>query len=534
MGIFSGIGSSVKKDEAQRADNPTDGCRLIREGHKDVQLSFCTIGDEGARMISKELLADGCAVENLNLYQSDIGDAGASALAEALRSNTVLERIYLDANKITDVGAMALAEGLRANNTLTILGIEGNPIGDAGTRAIADALADKGVTIHTDDTFSKAKIATDVSALIAAAREQDAGQQEAFLAAKNAVSAAPDAAAREELRRALADMYVGFSGGGTRDAIVESVMRSFEKARLTSDGQLDRLKALMGKCTDKYRTLTDRWTYLMNIEWTAPPGPVTQTVPFWYEALRGAPPAAKPQDMREWCRQAVDLDAAFNPFPGCDADEAYIRYLFVEAQWVDFKHQAIMRQLVKRFNAATFPAELGLDEEAWPLSLVNDHAVGEKAQHRAGPVKSRTRSEDKVKNDYADRPAPAAASLIDLCRSTVVFDDPYALAAFLAFMRHLGLDIIRVKNKFSDLAEPGAENRYRDVLMNWRVAGHVCETQLALADLSQIKKEIHKYYEIQRAQFFTEVVQPMFKQPLDVDGEALLEAEIAANAKKPK
>ena len=165
---------------------------------------------------------------------------------------------------------------------------------------------------------------------------------------------------------------------------------------------------------------------------------------------------------------------------------------------------------------------------------MNGHAVGVKAQHRAGPVKSRTRSEDKVKNDYADRPAPAAASLIDLCRSTVVFDDPYALAAFLAFMRHLGLDIIRVKNKFSDLAEPGAENRYRDVLMNWRVAGHVCETQLALADLSQIKKEIHKYYEIQRAQFFTEVVQPMFKQPLDVDGEALLEAEIAANAKKPK
>ena len=295
-----------------------------------------------------------------------------------------------DANKITDVGAMALADGLCANNTLTILGIEGNPIGDAGTRAIADALANKGVTIHTDDTFSKAKIATDVSALIAAAREQDAGQQEAFLAAKNAVSAAPDAAAREELRRALADMYVGFSGGGTRDAIVESVMRSFEKASLTSDGQLDRLKALMGKCTDKYRTLTDRWAYLMNIEWIAPPGPVTQTVPFWYEALRGAPPAAKPQDMREWCRQAVDLDAAFNPFPGCDADEAYIRYLFVTAQWVNFKHQAIMRQLVKRFNAATFPAELGLDEEAWPLSLVNDHAVGEKAQHRAGPVKSRT------------------------------------------------------------------------------------------------------------------------------------------------
>lgn len=45
---------------------------------------------------------------------------------------------------------------------------------------------------------------------------------------------------------------------------------------------------------------------------------------------------------------------------------------------------------------------------------------------------------------------------------------------------------------------------------------------------------MHKYYEIKRAEFFTEVVEPMFKQPLDVDGEALLEAEIAASAKKPK
>ena len=36
----------------------------------------------------------------------------------------------------------------------------------------------------------------DLAKAIAAAREQDAGQQEAFLAAKSAVSAAPDSAAR--------------------------------------------------------------------------------------------------------------------------------------------------------------------------------------------------------------------------------------------------------------------------------------------------------------------------------------------------
>jgi len=343
---------------------------------------------------------------------------------------------------------------------------------------------------------------------------QEAAQRQAFLAAKNAVSAAPDAAAREELRSALADMYAGLSAGRTRDALMEEVKGHFRKARLVSDGQLDRLKALMGKCTDKYRTLTDRWGYLMAIETTTTQEPIMQTVPFWYEALR---------------RDHI----AFNPYPGCNADEAYIRYLFVTAQWVDFKHQAIMQQLVRRFNFVIFPKDLDLDESLWPLPLVNGHAVGVKAQHRAGPVKSRTRAEDKVKNDYADRPAPAAASLLDISRSTVVFDDPYALAAFLAYVRTC-LDVVRVKNKFSDLKEGGAPGKYRDVLVNWRVAGHVCEMQLALKDLSQIKKEMHKYYEIQRAEFFTEVVEPMFKQPLDVDGEALLEAEIAANAKRHK
>ena len=72
-------------------------------------------------------------------------------------------------------------------------------------------------------------------------------------------------------------MYAGLSAGCTRDALMEEVQGHFRKARLVSDGQLDRLKALMGKCTDKYRTLKDRWGYLMAIETTTTQEPVSYT-----------------------------------------------------------------------------------------------------------------------------------------------------------------------------------------------------------------------------------------------------------------
>lgn len=44
---------------------------------------------------------------------------GAEALAEALKSNTVLETLQLEGNGIESEGAIAIAEALKVNKALT-------------------------------------------------------------------------------------------------------------------------------------------------------------------------------------------------------------------------------------------------------------------------------------------------------------------------------------------------------------------------------------------------------------------------------
>ncbi|XP_011270823.1 hypothetical protein CAOG_09090 [Capsaspora owczarzaki ATCC 30864] len=76
----------------------------------------------------------------LKLDGNRIGEAGAQAIAEALKMNTTLTQLDLQLNQIGDEGAQAIAEALRANTTLTWLKLSYNQIGDAGAQAIAEAL----------------------------------------------------------------------------------------------------------------------------------------------------------------------------------------------------------------------------------------------------------------------------------------------------------------------------------------------------------------------------------------------------------
>ena len=52
-------------------------------------------------------------LNNLNLFGNQIGDKGATALAEALKFNAVLVTLSLYANNIGDIGAAAFGEGLQ-------------------------------------------------------------------------------------------------------------------------------------------------------------------------------------------------------------------------------------------------------------------------------------------------------------------------------------------------------------------------------------------------------------------------------------
>ena len=53
------------------------------------------------------------------LGKNKIGDAGAKALAETLKTNTSVTEIYLAWNKIGDAGMQALAEALKTNTSVT-------------------------------------------------------------------------------------------------------------------------------------------------------------------------------------------------------------------------------------------------------------------------------------------------------------------------------------------------------------------------------------------------------------------------------
>ena len=91
------------------------------------------------------LMAESGALMHLKLHDNKIGDAGAIAIADALRINGVMTNLNLNSNLIGVEGGKAIAEALKVNSALTGLNLNENQIGDAGASAIADALHVNGV-----------------------------------------------------------------------------------------------------------------------------------------------------------------------------------------------------------------------------------------------------------------------------------------------------------------------------------------------------------------------------------------------------
>ena len=82
-----------------------------------------------------------------------IGDAGATAIANAIAVNASLKSLWLTINKIGDAGAAAIANAIAVNASVTSLGLTGNSIGDAAIDAAkaelrAAATARPSLTIH--------------------------------------------------------------------------------------------------------------------------------------------------------------------------------------------------------------------------------------------------------------------------------------------------------------------------------------------------------------------------------------------------
>ena len=76
----------------------------------------------------------------LSLYDSEVGHVGGAALAAALRTNRTLKILDLNSNAIDDAGAAAFAEALRMNTTLTSLRLRETDVGDDAAAALRAAL----------------------------------------------------------------------------------------------------------------------------------------------------------------------------------------------------------------------------------------------------------------------------------------------------------------------------------------------------------------------------------------------------------
>ena len=129
-----------------------------------VHLDRCTIGDLGAKFLSKYLHVNVSKIiidlvendiheegalhiarmlfylEHLYLYHNPIGDTGASSISETIRETATLKTLILCHCGITSRGAEDLSRALAQNSSLNKLDIGDNDLGDDGISHMAEAL----------------------------------------------------------------------------------------------------------------------------------------------------------------------------------------------------------------------------------------------------------------------------------------------------------------------------------------------------------------------------------------------------------
>ncbi|RXH79658.1 hypothetical protein DVH24_040805 [Malus domestica] len=130
------------------------GVTAIAEALKDnsvitfLELGYNPMGPDGVKALSEVLKFNG-NIETLKLGWCQIGAKGAEFIADMLKYNTTIRVLDLRANGLRNEGASCLARSLKVvNEALTSLDLGFNEIRDDGAFAIAQALkANEDVTV---------------------------------------------------------------------------------------------------------------------------------------------------------------------------------------------------------------------------------------------------------------------------------------------------------------------------------------------------------------------------------------------------
>ena len=159
----------------------------------------------------------------------------------------------------------------------------------------------------------------------------------------------------------------------------------------------------------------------------------------------------------------------------------------------------VMQPIIGETNKLPFDS----DQEATNVPLVigcaSDEPTAGKYRHTSneglGPnVKSIVRCEEKTRLEYDGN----ALRLKDPLRCSVIFPALDALCAGWAVMLELEaqgvIQILQVKNRIRQ-----RQSGYKDININVRFRGLVCEVQLHIRDYFELKREAHDSYEICRS-----------------------------------
>ena len=125
-GGISGVIAKATEDGARRIV-PSGGLTLTM-----LDLGDSAMTDTGAEKLAT-LIEANTGIQTLSLTgNKSVGVSGWLAVADALRSNTVIRTLSLDYNDLGNAGAAVMASALASNNSVESLDLEGNKIGNEG------------------------------------------------------------------------------------------------------------------------------------------------------------------------------------------------------------------------------------------------------------------------------------------------------------------------------------------------------------------------------------------------------------------
>ncbi len=121
---------------------------------RELYANKCKLGPRG---IASLLTPDLRALTTLWISDNELGDLGATTVARFLlhHGGRTLEELQMDQNGIKEAGALELAKGLTGSYALLSIHVNKNQFGPCGTAALFDALATVSTKPITDIDFSR-------------------------------------------------------------------------------------------------------------------------------------------------------------------------------------------------------------------------------------------------------------------------------------------------------------------------------------------------------------------------------------------